>query len=236
MRLIKMALLAATAAVVAMAFIGASTASATKPWRGICLKNTPLNCAKADLAKHPLLGLLLASAGKGFFLSNFKIECESGEGKSNALESQNEAAVEGELESLTFAGCSGGCKQVKVITPVALTLDMTTDEGGWNLSTENAEVEFFECTFGVKCKFGGSLTLNVNTDAEGSYSDPEGKEFKLLEGSKLLCGGTGKWEEGRTRYLWTLDDGEDEEGNPVWTTTHKKIWFSLIGKELIKTF
>jgi hypothetical protein len=238
MRLIKMALLAATAAVVAMAFIGASTASATGPWIGFCKEATKpaevlLNCKSGVFIKHPLKGQIRALAGKGFFLSNFKIECTSGEGESNAVESQQETNFEGTLESLTFTGCTGGCNTVTVGTPIAVTLNMETEAGeDWRLKAANAKVLFSGCTFGVECEFEGNLNLKVQMDEEGAYTDPEGAAFTRIKGSGLLCGNTGKWEEGRTRFDWVLDDNVD----PKKATVHKNVWPSLIGANLIKTF
>ena len=224
MRLIKMALLAATATVVATAFIGASTASATGPWIGLCKAQELLNCAKANLIKHPLKGRFLLSLGKGFSQFNFKIECTSGTGKSNEIEAQQEASFKGTLESLTVTGCSGGCKKIEVKTPQAFEINMETEAGAdWRLKLANAKVAFSECTFGVTCEFEITLNLKLQMDAEGAYADPEGAKFQRIKGSALLCGETGKWEEGRTRLLWTLTDG----------TAHKNIWPSLIGKSLI---
>jgi hypothetical protein len=213
MRLIKMALLAATAAVVAMAFIGASTASATENWIAMCLSQELLNCE--DLAAHPLEGQIRALAGNGFFKGNFKIECPSGEGESNTIKSQQEANFNGTLESLTFTECEGNCDTVTVGTPIEVTLNMTEAEGDWRLKANNAKVLFSGCTFGVECEFEGNLNLKVQMDATSAYADPEGAAFNRIKGSALLCGSTGKWEEGRTRFDWVLDD-EAETSHPVW--------------------
>jgi hypothetical protein len=217
MRLIKLTLLAATAAVAATAFIGASSASAVvHPWWAICFENSLLGCANRP--KHPLLGRIVPVVGRGRFVSNFEIECEKGSGKSNEIESQQKgSAFTGTLEELNFVGCEGGCKKVKVITPQAVELNMET-EGleTYRLKSNNAKVEFFECTFGVKCKFEGNLNLKVQMDSEGYFVDPEGTKFTLIEGSKLLCGATGSWESGRTRIGWQLDDALHTVHFPVW--------------------
>ena len=192
-------------------------------WIGLCKAQELLNCAKANLIKHPLKGKIRALAGKGFFLSNFKIECSSGEGTSSEIESQQETSFKATLESLTFAGCSGGCKKVEVKVPQAFEINMETEGGeDWRLKSSNAKVAFSECTFGVPCEFEGTLNLKVLMDAEGAYIDPEGTKFQRIEGSKLLCGESGKWEEGRTRVDWVLDDATP--------TVHKGIWPSLTGE------
>ena len=228
MRLIKMTLLAATAAVAALAFIGASTALATGPWIGVCKAAELLNCAKANLIKHPLNGKLRSLVGKGFFQSNFKIECESGEGESNSISSQQSANFVGTLESLTFTGCKGGCTTITVRTPQSFLRDMETEGGeNWRLKLNNLKILFSGCTFGVECEFEGSLNLQVQMDAQGAYADPAGAVFNRIKGSALLCGNTLKWEEGRTRFDWVLDDATP--------TVHKNVWPSLIGKSLIAT-
>jgi hypothetical protein len=223
MKLIKMALLAATAAVAAMAFIGASSASATPPWIGICKNAELLNCA--NLVKHPLLGRILALAGEGTFKSSFSITCKSGHGKSNEIESQQNGSFKGTLEELKFSECSGGCEEVEVIVPQAVEIKMISATGEWLLFFSNAKVNFLKCTFGVTCEFEGTLDIPVSMDALGAYVDPLGAEFKLIKGSKLLCGATGKWESGRTRFDWLLDDAGK--------TTHVHVTPSLIGANLI---
>jgi hypothetical protein len=223
MKLIKVALLAATAVVTAMAFIGASTASATPTWIGICKNAELLNCA--NLVKHPLLGKILALAGPGTFKSNFEISCTSGHGLSNAIQSQQNESFTGTLEELTFTGCSGGCNTVTVLTPQAVLLGMENATEGWKLKAVSARVNFSGCTFGVECEFEGTLDLPISMDATGAYVDPLGAKFELIKGSKLLCGVTGKWESGRTRFDWVLDDATP--------TRHLNVTPSLIGANLI---
>jgi hypothetical protein len=221
MKLIKLTLLAAIAAVSATAFIGASTASALHPWYHICAENTLLGCAKR--VKHPLLGRIVPVVGPGLFKAGFEIKCTKGAGKSNLVSSQQENAFKATLEELNFSECSGGCTKVKVITPQAVELNMATDGGSdYRLKSNNAKVEFFECTFGVKCKFEGNLNLAVGMDAEGYFADPAGTAFSLIEGSAFLCGSTGKWESGRTRIGWQLDD--------VAGTVHFPVWIPLVAE------
>jgi hypothetical protein len=232
MKPIKMTLLAATAAVAAMAFIGASMASATPPWIGVCKNAELLKCA--NLVKHPLLGDILALASEGTFKGGFEITCKEGMGLSNQIESQQNGAFKGNLISLTFEPCSGGCEKVTVITPIAVEINMETEATeSWRLKAAAAKVAFSKCTFGVECEFEGNLNLKLRMDALGAYTDPkEDKEvdkkpdeFKLIKGSKLLCGEKGTWESGRTRFDWVLDD--------VAKTTHVHVTPSLIGAKLI---
>jgi hypothetical protein len=223
MKLIKLTMLAAIAAIAAMAFIGASTASATPPWISICKKAELLNCA--NRVTHPLLGRIIPLAGKGFFQATIKVECTSGKGESNEIESQQEKEITGKLEKLNFTGCTG-CPTV-VVTPVAVKLNMAAEnEGDWNLSANNAVVEFKGCLGGfVNCTFEGNLNLKVQMDATGAFADPEGAKFTLIKGPEA-CGLTGKWETGRTRFDWQLETTK---------VIHENVSPSLIGAKLIPT-
>ena len=228
MRLIKMALLAATATVAVMAFVGTSAALATGTWIGLCKAAELLNCAKANLIKHPLKAKLRILVNKGFFLSNLKVSCELGLGESNLVEAQQQASFKGSLEIFKFIGCSGDCSVVMVRTPQPVEINMETEAGSdWRLKAANMKVAFSSCVFGGECEFEGTLNLKVQMDGEGAYADPEGAAFTLIKGSALLCGATGKWETGRMRFDWVLDN------DPV--TVHKNITPSLIGKSLVAT-
>jgi hypothetical protein len=225
MKLIKMALLAATAAVAAMALIGASTASATGPWMTFCKKAELLNCTEANRVTHPLLGKLRFLLGEGFFLSGFKITCKSGEGESNSIESQQNGSIKGTLEILTFTECSGGCTTITVRTPLAFELKMEGETGGWREVLFGWKVNFSGCTFGVECEYEGASNLGVQMDATSAFVEPSGTSFTLIKGSVILCGVTIKWETGVTRFDWVLDGG----------TVHQNVTPSLFGKSLIVT-
>jgi hypothetical protein len=226
MKLAKLVMLAATAAAVTMAFIGASTASATPPWIARCKTPTLLNCTAANRVTHPLLGKLRFLLGEGFFQFAFKITCKSGLGESNSIESEQEKALKGTLESLTLTGCSGGCTTITVRTPQAYEINMETEATeSWRLKASNAKVNFSGCTFGVECEFEGNFNLKLGMDATGAFTDPEGTSLNLIKGSAFLCGSTGKWETGRTRFDWVLDGG----------VVHQNVTPSLIGANLIIT-
>jgi hypothetical protein len=229
MKLTKMALFAATAAIAAMMFIGASTASATGPWISICKKIELLNCTAANRVTHPLKGKIRFLLGKGFFLSAFKIECASGLGESSSIESQQNGSIKGSLESLSFTACSGGCTTMTVRTPQAFEINMEVEATeSWRMKLANAKILFSGCTFGVECEFEGTLNLKVGMDATGAFTDPAGTSFNLIKGSAFLCGSTMKWEEGRTRFDWVLDQAPTP-------TVHQNVTPSLIGKALIIT-
>jgi hypothetical protein len=234
MKLIKLTMLAAIAAVAAMAFIGASTASAD-PFSGVCFvnpTNLPARLGCVSRPKHPLLGRMLTLVGPGAFKAGFEIKCNKGMGISNEVQSQQEGAFKATLEELNFEECSGGCKAVKVITPQPVEAVMESAEAAFRLKSANAKVEFFECTFGVKCKFEGTLDLPIHMDSEakegepeGDYVDPEGTEFKRIEGPEF-CGTIGKWESGRTRLDWLLDNAPTD-------TIHQHVRIVLLAELVI---
>jgi len=233
MKLLKLTMLAATAAVAASAFIGASSASALEgshKWIALCDAQELLLCKTEHLLKHPLEGKALLLAGPGEFNAGFvTVKCTSGHGATNFAASQQEQEPEttttvptkaflATLELLTFEGCSG-CTNVAVTTGITLHLWMTTGlgTGDWRLTALNSEVTFSGCPFGATCTYTGNLDFNVKMDAEGSFADPEGKEFTFSKGSGL-CAATGKWTSGRTRVDWKLDDTKGSIHKVVYPT------------------
>jgi len=232
MKLVKLTMLAVTAALAASASIGAPSASAiTHKWGALCDAQQLLLCEASHLIKHPLLGKVRLLMGEAAFNAGFvTIKCSSGEGETNAVESQQLEAFGSTLESLTFAGCSG-CTGIAVTVPQVIKLTMETEGGeAWALKAEGSKVKFSGCPFGTTCTYQGNLNFKVQMDAEGSFSDPEGKELSLVEGGGL-CAAASKWQSGRTRVDWKLDDAKG--------SIHTKIWPTLLealtkaeGKEL----
>jgi hypothetical protein len=242
MKLVKLTLLAAIASIAAMAFIGASSASATPTWIAICGKMQLLNCENQWLVKHPLPGRLIALVGPGKFNAGFvTVECASGEGWSTEMESQQNKGEKGgeflgTLEKLTFgteASKCKGCTGVEVKTPQNVVLNMETETGGWRLKTETTpgKVKFTGCPLSQFCTYEGTLNLEVQmNETDGAFVEPKGTEFsKVAAESTSLCAEKGKWESGKTTFHWELNDKAFPNG-----TRHKNIFPSLIGKELIK--
>ena len=85
MKLVKLTMLAATAAFASMAFIGASSASATHTVIQLCKEQELVLCLAGNLITHPLKGKILALAKKGTFKALFTITCPSGHGESTEL-------------------------------------------------------------------------------------------------------------------------------------------------------
>jgi hypothetical protein len=240
MKLVKLITLAAIAAAVVMAFIGASTASATPTWIAVCLKLELLNCAKANLVKHPLLGRLIALVGPGKFNAGFvKVECSNGEGNSEVtgvgkseIQSQQEKEFTGKLEKLTFAGCKG-CTSVAVKTPQVVTLKMSADTEGWLLEANGSKVKFTGCPLSQVCTYETNLILAVEDNEKTDViANPNGFEFqKVALESTALCAEKGKWETGATLFDWELDNATIPNGE-----RHTAVSPSLIGANLLKTF
>ena len=188
----------------------------------MCKKAELLNCK--NLVTHPLLGRFIALIGKGAFKAGFvTIECASGEGHSNQIESQQSGEFKGELESLAFATCLG-CKKVAVKTPQVITLDMETETGGWKLHAKNAQIKFTECSLSQSCTYEGNLDLEVQMNEKEAFVEPQGAAFTKIEPSTILCAATGKWEKGTTSFDWELDDKAFPNG-----TRHPNVTASLIG-------
>jgi hypothetical protein len=232
MKLVKLTMLAATAAIAATAFIGASSASAVvHPWYVICKPGGPsllLNCP--NRVTHPLLGRLIPLAGPGKFNAGFvTVECESGEGNSNQIEAQQNGSFKGTLEKLTFAGCKG-CTGVKV-EPVAVEVAMATETGPFELKANGAKTQFTGCPFGTTCTYEGNLNLEVqmNEAETEQWVEPKGATFTRIAPSGGLCAEKGKWETAKTLFDWELDNAAFPNG-----TRHKDVGISL-QKELIKT-
>jgi hypothetical protein len=229
MKLVKLTLLAATAAVAATALIGASSASATPTWIGVCKQLELLNCV--NLVKHPLNGKILALVGPGKFNSGFvTVECASGKGHSNLIASQQNGEFKGTLEELKFETCKG-CTGVEVTTPQNVVVNMTEATGGWRLKTETTpgKVKFTGCPFGTTCIYEGNIDLGFEHSEKAGHKNavinPNGFELKRGAGSGALCAEKGKWESGTTLLDWTLDDATP--------TIHEGVSPSLIGASLI---
>jgi predicted metal-binding protein len=222
MKLVKLTMLAATAAIVASAFVGASSASAlTHKIGALCDAAQLLLCEVSHLIKHPLLGRGRLVVGSGAFNAGFvTIKCESGLGETNEVQSQQEGAFNATLEKLTFSGCTG-CTGLAVKTPQAMEINMESEgTESWRLKVAGAKFTASGCPFGTTCTYESNLDIKLQMDAEGAFGDPEGKEFKRGEGSGGLCAAVGKWESGRTRPQWKLDDAKG--------SIHTKIWPTLL--------
>jgi len=217
MKLLKLTMLAATAALAASAFIGASSASAltTHPVIQLCDVPQLVLCEEKHLLTPPSAlenSKLVLLVGEGEFNAGFvTVKCTSGEGESQSVE--KEAGMGNKfkttLEKLTFTGCSG-CTGVAVKVPQEATLSMGSELGeDWTISAPGSKVKFTGCALSQSCTYEGNLTFLVKMDEVSAYADPESKEFKKVASeSTSLCAETGKWTKGRTRVDLRLDDAK----------------------------
>jgi opacity protein-like surface antigen len=237
MKLVKLTVLTATAMLAAMGLLTASSASATPPWVVLCDAQQLLNCEANHLLAHPLPGrfLLLLGGGSGGSKLEFATtnSCESGMGQTSEVSSQQKNEFSANLESLTFTGCKG-CEKMES-PPVTMVLNMEAAETeSWRLKINNFKIKDINCLgFGINCTFETNLNFKVQMNEGGAFADPEGAEYKLVEGSPMTCGTTFKWATGRTTIDWRLDDGVVQSDGTV-GTIHKNIWPSLIAKLTLK--
>ena len=229
MKIVKLTMLAATAVIAAMAFIDATAASATPPWIAVCLKTELLNCANANLAKHPLLGRVIVLKKGDVFKAGFvTIECTSGESHSEDTEAQQQNVFKFTNTLLLFNECKG-CTGVTGSTPQAMTIGMETETGGWRLKANNVKVKFTGCPFGTSCTYEGNLNLEIQMNEKEMFVEPNGAALKRVEPSGGLCAETGKWEKGKELFDWELDNAPLPNG-----TRHTDASLSLIGANLIQ--
>lgn len=221
MKIVRLTALTTTAAVAAMAFVGASSASAvTHPWYASCRQPELVLCATANLVKHPLLGRrVIRPLAPIAFSGVLSEKCTEGNGKSSEFESQSEKPFEWKLEELIFSGCEP-CTKAEAVKGVSVTEGMETDGGSdWTFKANNFALKFIGCPFGVSCKFEANLNLGIQMNEAESFFEPKGVEFKLTEGSAAFCGSTMKWTSGKTTFFRLLDDVGD--------TLHR-IWPTLL--------
>jgi hypothetical protein len=230
MKIVKLTTLVATAAVAAVASIGASNASATPTWITLCKEPQLLNCEGRWLVKHPLLGRKVPLVGPSKLNAGFvTVECASGEGHSNSIESQQNTEFKATLEALTFAECKG-CTGVAVKTPQVLVDNMETETGGWRLKLNGLKVKFTGCPLSQSCTYEGNLNIEIQMNETEAFAEPKGTEFeKVASESTSLCAAKGKWETGKMTLDWELDDQPFPFG-----TRHKNVFPTLIGPNLIK--
>ena len=171
MRLIKMVGLAAIAVVAAMAFIGASSASAAV----FCLTNTS-SCTETKETVN-----MLSAKGEGKFVSGFvTVECHV------AATAKNGASF---TISFTFKECSG-CTEV---TATVSSATLTATGGGNGLVEGTGDATFKGCPFGAECKYHGA---GVKTILDGSATNALAlvvKQSLKKSGGSGLCNETGEW-------------------------------------------
>ncbi len=180
MKLVKMFCLTAVAAVAAMAFIGASSASAT----ALCLNNEE-PCAAGNV-KLFLLALSAKSAANGFLGGLFTQECHveiHGHILSNTTH---------EPATIHTAWLLGSCSPCSTVTVTAVGT-VTATGGGNGVIKGSGKALFKGCPLGAECEFeGAGVELTALGSATNATVDANVK-LKLVKGSAFLCGSEGTY-------------------------------------------
>lgn len=199
MRLFKILGLAAFAAMSAMAFIGASAASAAPGDIDVCLFSLPNNPALTEAGCKAVGGTIHTKSSKVKYTSKATNPILKGTLEEKCNESNTTVESKGDgtngltVTSLSFTGSCTPCSEVETFAPYSGEVIM---EGENYFLKTSGGAKIKSCPFGVNCKFGSTnVTLKYVPGAGMGNNEfrAEAEELKLEEGSKLLCGSTGKW-------------------------------------------
>lgn len=211
MRLIKMLGLSAVAALAAMAFIGASSASAIPI--DICLWNLPGEpkaLTKAECDK--VGGTIHSGKEKVKFMSHAvnptltgTVEeiCEKSDATGYVVAGAESGEAESVVvESLTFEGNCKPCKKV-VSNGLPYKGKFVMNAGGGYEAVSSGEATLSEgCPFGVECKFGSkNVTLELVENAKMDSHELVANDTLERTGGSFLCGSGGTWS---AKYVTTL--------------------------------
>lgn len=206
MKYVKMLGLAAIAAAALMAFVGASSASATV----LCQENpiakegektgTTCPATKAYPKETEIHAVLDPGTGNAKLVTAFKtIECSEStvKGKTSNEGGLNEKGedepVTGNVETLTFGGCN--C-EVKVLSGGTLSVSWISGTHNGTLKSSNAEVTTFceKTLFGnVHCIYRTSATdIGVLTGGNPATMDIEKSNIPRLE-TNAICSEQAEW-------------------------------------------
>jgi len=172
--------LAAIAAVAAMAFIGASSASAT----ALCLNNEE-PCAAGNV-KLKLLALHAKSAANGFLGGLFTQECHVEVHVHVLNNSSHEPAVV--HANWLLKECSP-CSNVVVTS----TGSLSASGGGNGVLKGSGKATFSGCPFGAECEFEGPGAELVALGSATNATVDANVKLKLVKGSAFLCGSEGTY-------------------------------------------
>ncbi|HEX7245668.1 MAG TPA: hypothetical protein VF245_08905 [Solirubrobacterales bacterium] len=175
--------LASIAAVAAMAFIGASSASATT----LCLKNLLPCLTGAEERKTEVNGV---STDSKFTGGLFTQTCKNNKMHAEVTNTAGEGAAN-VAATLTFNTECSPCK--KVTASVESASLQWTPETMNGVVTGTGHAVFSECSFGAECQFGGT---GVKLTVEGNETNAKvlaNVKLKLEKGSAFVCGSEGVW-------------------------------------------
>ena len=191
MRLIKLASLAAIAAVTAMAFIGVGTAFAAKEKVVLCKTNVNL-CPAAQLwGEHVTIK---AKSKLAVLLGTLNVHCESL--VTVLAEVSHKDRILGKVTQLSWSNCTG-CGKATTLTLPTGSLFATGSGNGKLDTTSKTEVLLQECTFlKLDCTASAnSASLSFVGGAIGSTALSEANEVPTSV-SGAFCGSTGAWDAG----------------------------------------
>lgn len=214
MRFIKMLGLAAVAALAAMAFVGATSASADTA----CLENVghANECPPAKRWTGNVTGL--TNAGEpALLLDSFKNVLEKCNSEVLALWIENEGSHKGvkyliDTAGIKFTGCTGICNKATSEAPAwllveALALDAWVSKHG----TLAVSAKLEECEFGVNCLYRFTNETQL-LKAESDFIIA--KEVPLTESTKeFLCPNSTTWD---GKYLVREDETGGTEGGVLY--------------------
>ena len=195
--------LALVSGLVAMGFVGASSASANID---MCTWTTtmpsalgPVECLEAGGTIHGLLTGSLSVESKATspkVKGNLEQVCD----ESKAIfKNKGDKTMGAEMVTLTFAGNCKPCTTVTVFAPYEANIAMNSI-GGEYFFQSAFKIKFTGCPLGVTCKFGtgakgnmDGLEVKYGTNMTNNEIKAEGELLELEEGSKMVCGEKAQW-------------------------------------------
>lgn len=186
MKNLKLLGLCMVGAIVAVAFVGASSASAT-----VLCKENKSPCGSA----WPEESTIVAESANAVLLGSLAVECKS---SVTVLAEKNDAGeVLGKITSLTWSNCKG-CSNVKTTKTPSGILKPTGSGNGILLTTSETVVVLQGCTiFGIECTAkANDASLTFNGGPIGTANAVAAEVPVTLSGG--ACGTSGKWDAGST--------------------------------------
>jgi len=208
MKHLKTLSLAVVAVVAAMAFVGASTASATT----LCKVSTnPCPEASRYALPQTIKGATAAGAKATLTAGSFVVKCDS---TATGVAKENLGAgkgIKGQITGLTFTNCEGSCTSAEAKNLPYTALAQAGAGGNGSMTVEGspfAGAQLNNCFGSVTCIYGAAkVSLEI---VGGNPAKIVAKAVKLTKqtGSNALCPAEGSW---TATYVVS-------EPNPVWIT------------------
>jgi hypothetical protein len=194
MRYIKMLGLAAVAAAALMAFVGASSASAT-----VLCKTTPTVHTCPEGWAYPAgtaIHAVLKEGTKAVLSAGITDECSKStvQGSTDNEGSASET-VHGAISTLTFEECSCTTTEIKENGSLEIHFETTSTGAPAGTLTGSGTKSRVVCG-GIECKYGTSAT-DIGTldepETSTSHAILTAEASLIKEGGSFLCASTAKW-------------------------------------------